>query len=352
MPLLEDIPVNRIPAPGWIGGFSTSNPAFAYPDPNLSSLPLLCNMDNIPRLKRQVHVLWPEFSWETAIHDPASRCYQMFAPDISRAGYDDAGRFWSIICPQQGSYSPILGSLNIEVTVTGQRGWMDETVQDRNYNLLAGDMNVTGKIWFAPAAKDQLAYNFFKDLLEAEGLPFPLDKAHAIQVTLHKVGDPNTPTIAIRSGLDASFKNPDFAQHSADAWGVANVSVEIGPILTCNNALVDDFNALVMDIFNLASGNLLKPGNVLSWNVWFDAPAHVDQVEWADHAEKWRKSIDTGHGSPDGDGTSPRYYDGTYFNPLVAVAEEEWKMIKAWLEKHGIPVPVFLRPEPGAPPAK
>jgi hypothetical protein len=56
MSSLEEIPVNKTPAPGWIGGFSTSNPAFAYPDPNLSSLPLLSNMDNIPRLKRQVHV--------------------------------------------------------------------------------------------------------------------------------------------------------------------------------------------------------------------------------------------------------------------------------------------------------
>ena len=80
-------------------------------------------MDNLPRLKRQVDVLWPEFSWETVPGDPGSRCYEMFAPDISRLGYDAAGRVWSIICPQQGSYSPTLGSLNVEVTVTGQRGW-------------------------------------------------------------------------------------------------------------------------------------------------------------------------------------------------------------------------------------
>ncbi len=334
MSSLEEIPVNKTPAPGWIGGFSTSNPAFAYPDPNLSSLPLLSNMDNIPRLKRQVHVLWPEFSWETVIGDPNSRCYQMFAPDISRAGYDDAGRFWSIICPQQGSYSPTLGSLNIEVTVTGQRGWMNETVQDRNCDLLAADMNVTGKIWFAPSAKDKFAYNFLKYFLETQNLPFPLDKAHAIQVTLHKVGDPSTPTIPVRSGLDGSFKNPDFAQHYADAWGVANVAVQIGPILTCNNEVVDDFNAMVMDIFNFASGNLLQSGNVLAWNVWFDAPTIVDQVEWANHAEKWRKSIDTGHGSPDGQGTSPRYYDGTYFKAIDAVLEAEWEKINAWLKKH------------------
>jgi hypothetical protein len=39
--------------PGWIGGFAESNPAFAYPDPDLSSLPILGNMDNIDKLQRQ-----------------------------------------------------------------------------------------------------------------------------------------------------------------------------------------------------------------------------------------------------------------------------------------------------------
>jgi len=337
---LEIIPDNKTPAPGWIGGFSTSNPAFAYPNPNLTSLPLLGNMDNIPRLKRQVHVLWPEFSWETVVGKPSSRCYQMFAPDISRAGYDDAGRVWSIICPQQGAYSPTLGSLNIEVTVTGQRGWVDETVSDRDLDLLAIDMNVTGKVWFGPSSKDGFLYNLIKVLLEKEGLPFPLDKAHAIQVTLHKVGDPNVPTIDVRSGVDPGFKNPDFAMHRADAWGVANVAVEIGPILTCNNVVVDEFNAIFMDIFNLASGNILKKGNVLSWNVWFDAPTIVDQTEWQKHADYWRHSIDTGHGSPDGPGTPARYFDGSPYEPFGGVTEAEWGKISPWLKKHfGISLP-------------
>ena len=51
--------------PGWIGGFAESNPAFAYPEPNLSSLPMLDNMANIQRIKRQQRIFWPEFSWET-----------------------------------------------------------------------------------------------------------------------------------------------------------------------------------------------------------------------------------------------------------------------------------------------
>ena len=324
----------KTPAPGWVGGFSTSNPSFAYPCPDLSSLPMLDNMRNILRLKRQLDVLWPEFSWNTVIGDESSRCYQMFAPDISRAGYDDSGRIYSIICPQQGAYSPTLGDLNIEVTVTGQRGWVNESTTQLDYDLVAADMTVTGQIWFGPSARDRSVYKLLKMILEHEGLPFPYDKDHAIQVTLHDVGFPNQPIVKVRSGINPCFKNPVFATHEKDAWAVANVAVQIGPILAHHNAMVDEFNATVMAIFNLASGNLLQPGNVLTWNVWVDAPTIVDQTEWAAHAEKWRKSIDTGHGSPEGPGTNPRYFDGTPFSAVDALLEQEWDLIKAWVKKH------------------
>jgi hypothetical protein len=325
---------SKTPAPGWIGGFSTSNPKFAYPDPDLSSLPMLDNMANILLLKRQLDVLWPEFSWQTVIGDESSRCYQMFAPDISRAGYDNAGRVYSIICPQQGAYSKLLGDLNIEVTVTGQRGWVNEAAANLDEDLVAADMSVAGKIWFGPSAKDMRLYKLLELILKDENLPFPYDKEHAIQVTLHDVGDPAQPIISVRSGINGGFPNPDFATHEDVAWAVANVAVQIGPILSHHNAMVDDFNAMVMDIFNLASGNLLKPGNILTWNVWLDAPTIVDQAEWKAHAEFWRRSLDTGHGSPDGPGTPPRYFGGSPFSPIAAVAEEEWDLIKAWVKKH------------------
>ncbi|WP_191992974.1 hypothetical protein [Sphingomonas parva] len=325
---------SKTPAPGWKGGFSTSNPSFAYPDPNLSSLPMLDNMANINLLQRQLDVLWPEFSWQTVIGDETSRCYQMFAPDISRAGYDVTGRVYSIICPQQGAWSPTLGDLNIEVTVTGNRGWVNEDASDLDTDLVAADMTVTGKIWFGPSAKDKYVYKLLRLILEAEGLPFPLDKANAIQVTLHRVGDPSQPIISIRSGINPGFPNPGFALHATEAWAVANVAVQIGPILSRHNEKVDGFNAMVMEIFNLASGNLLQLGNVLTWNVWLDAPTLVDRAEWAAHAEYWRKSIDTGHGSPDGPGTPPRYFDGTPFQPIDAIEQKEWDLIKTWLKKH------------------
>ncbi|MDG1473210.1 MAG: hypothetical protein P8Q26_16850 [Ascidiaceihabitans sp.] len=45
-----------IPA-GWVGGFEQSNPDFAFPDPNLTSLDMLGNLDNIDKLQRQQAVL-------------------------------------------------------------------------------------------------------------------------------------------------------------------------------------------------------------------------------------------------------------------------------------------------------
>jgi hypothetical protein len=252
----------------------------------------------------------------------------MFAPYISRLGYTDTGRVYSIICPQQGIYHPKIGALNVEVTVTGQRGWVNETTK-----AVAADMTVEGQIWFSPAAHQnpivQILWNTFKD----SKLPFPADKAHSIKVTTHKFQDPKQPIFPVRTGQTTLFKSPSFAIHK-EAWAVANIDVEIGPIKKTNNDLVDHFNQLIMDVFNLASGNMLQPGNVLSWNVWFKAPALVDKEEWRTHAERWRKSIDEDHGSPDGPGTIARYFDGSPFDPVEQLIEDKIKEIIHWLWEH------------------
>ena len=200
--------INPTPVPGWNGTFEQSNPAFAYPNPDLSSLPLLHNMDNIPKLKRQQKVLWPEFSWLTELGNEDSRCYQMFAPDLSRLGYDDSGRIYSIICPQQGASSPTLGSLNVEVTVLGNKGWVNENTKE-----IAADMEVVGKIWFAPGAHE---YKFVKHMIEhfkTEGLNFPFNKENAIVIKTHKPGHPEQPIFPLTKGQTQDFKIPDFAQH-------------------------------------------------------------------------------------------------------------------------------------------
>ncbi len=319
---------NTTPAPGWVGGFAQSNPAFAYPHPNLTSLPMLDNLANIDLLQRQQKVLWPEFSWQTIPGQEDSRCYQMFAPDISRLGYTNEGRVYSIICPQQGACSPHFGCMNVEVTVTGQRGWADETNQ-----TLAADMTVEGTIWFSPSAHQNPLVKILWDLFDKNGQPFPSTKAKAIKVTTHDPGDPTQPIFPLRKGQTASFPIPDFAKHP-EAWDVAHLGVEIGPIKETESDMVNEFNQLVMDAFNLASGNMLKNGNTLTWNVWFTAPELVDQKEWATHAERWRKSIDADHGSPTGEGRPAAYYDGTPFKPGEELIKEEMEQIQAFLRKH------------------
>jgi hypothetical protein len=321
-------PQDVIP-PGWVGGFEESNPAFSYKNkngPDLSSLKMFDNMVNIDKLQRQWPVEWPEFSWETQKGQPdPKRCFQMFAPYISRVGYTNEGRIYSIICPQQGVCHLKMGCMNVEVTVTGQRGWVNETTRE-----MAADMTVMGQIWFSPFADENVVYQMIWNAFKKSGLPFPQDKANSIKV---RTSMPNSgqPIFPVRKGQTDLFKSPDFATHN-EAWGVANVEVQIDEIHKTNNALVDDFNQLVMDFFNLASGNMLQPGNVLSWNVWFKAPRLVDQEEWRTHAERWRKSIDEGHGAHAGG--PARYFDGTVFNPVEAAIEEKVMEIMAWIWKH------------------
>jgi hypothetical protein len=315
--------------PGWVGGFAESDPAFAYPNPDLSKLPMLKNMDNINLLQRQQGVEWPEFSWETqkGQADP-KRCFQMFAPYISRLGYTDTGRVYSIICPQQGVCHPKIGCMNVEVTVTGQRGWVNETTRE-----VAADMSIEAQIWFSPFAHQNPIFQILWNAFKNSKLPFPADKAHSIKVTAYASGDPGQCIFPVRRGQTDLFKSPDFAIHN-EAWAVANIEVEIGPIKKTNNDLVDHFNQLVMDTFNLAAGNMLQSGNLLSWNVWFTAPKPVNQEEWRTHAERWRKSIDEGHGSPDGPGNYAHYFDGTLFSPVEELIEEKVKEIIAWIWKH------------------
>lgn len=321
-------PTPTIP-PGWVGGFAQSNPAFAYPDPDLTSLDMLDNMANIHKLQRQWAVPFPEFSWETRPgHTDPKRCYQMFAPDISRLGYTDEGRVYSIICPQQGATSPMLGTLNVEVTVTGQRGWADEDTR-----TLAADMTVGPKIWFSPSAQDKSAFKLLKFAADAAGLKLPLDKANAMRVTTSLPGNPKQRIFPLQKGQTKDFPIPDFALHP-EAWTVGNLEVEIGPIEMTGETIVDGFNQLVMDVFNLASGNMLAAGNTLAWNVWFHAPELVNQKEWAEHAEKWRHSIDVDHGTPDGPGSEARYFDGTPFEPVESAIEEELETIYKFLKDH------------------
>ena len=77
-------------------------------------------MANIDRLTRMQKVRWPEFSWELIRGEQSTRIYTTFEENISRLGYDDEGRVWSIICPQQGVKVEGFVAMNLEVGVTGK----------------------------------------------------------------------------------------------------------------------------------------------------------------------------------------------------------------------------------------
>ncbi len=322
--------IHRTPAPGWVGGFEHSNPGFPYPKRDLSSLPMPDNMDNIDKLTRQQAALWPEFSWETDKDaKDTKRCYQMFAPDISRIGYTDEGKVYSIMCPQQGVTSDVFGALNVEVTVTGNRGWVDEDTRE-----MAADMTVTGKVWFSPSAGNQWFVKMLRNHFESNEMPFPFSKKHAILIPTYRVGDPTQPIFEVNRGQTKNFPVPEFAKHEDEAFMVSNLDVTIGEVTPTGNSTVDAFNNMVISAFNIYTGNLLEAGNVLSWNVWFDAPHHVDQAEWADHAQYWRESIDADHGSPDGPGSEVRYFDGTVYAPVQAALDRELDALYKFLRDH------------------
>lgn len=308
----------QIPA-GWIGGFAATDQKFAYPTPDLSSLRMLKNMDKIDLLERQQAILWPEFSWETEPGDSdPKRCFQMFAPDISRVGYTDRGRVYSIICPQQGVESPSLGSINVEITVTGQRGWVDEDTR-----VLACDMSVEARVWFGPGAHENPAVKLLWKVLDELGHDFPISKDKAVLVKTHEPGDPDQPIFQLSKGETARFEAPEFARHPDEAWSVGHIEVEVGAIEPTHLPAVDDFNELLMEVLNLSSGNMLKEGNVLTWNVWLNQPELVDQDEWREHAEKWRKSIDVDHISPERGRSTARFHDGTPFDVADGVGDQE-----------------------------
>jgi len=343
--------IKKTPAPGWVGGFLRDHPELDYPPqnpndkditpPDLTSLAVNFNRQNIDQLDRQQKVLWPEFSWNSEPDNEGDkkRCYQMFAPDISRLGYTKEGKIYSVICPQQGICVPHLGCMNVEVTVTGSRGWVDE-----KNRTIAGDMSVVGTIWFSPSGvlNNKLVKLLMKHFVE-HGLPFPSSKEHAIIIKTHKPGDPNQALFPLTKGLTpkAVFDIPDFAKHGDIPWSSGHLGVQIGAVTKLKAEKpadegkdfdkVNKFNQFIVDIFNMGAGNMLKEGNILTWNVWFNAPEKIDKAKWTHHTEKWRESIDADHGSPEGEGTSARYFDGTPFKPLQKKLR---KAVKKYMKRH------------------
>jgi hypothetical protein len=337
---MTKITPNHVPARGWKGGFIKKHPELQYIEgvADLSTLELTCNRANIGAIKRQQRVLWPEFTWLTKQGDPNSRCFQMFAPDISRAGYDNTGQNWSVICPQQGTYIKGFGTINIEVSVVKQRGWVNET--DKS---LAIDIIVKPRIWFSKDANQssygKLLWGAFELLNKLHHLP--ICKNQAIVLNTHRTEKmkhvDNPEIIFIRDKLytpRALDHLPAFTLHNNEAWNYANLEVGIGEIVKTGDDFVDTFNQLVMNLFNLGSGNLLQPKSILAWNVWVDAPTKANYYEWVKHSQFWRTSIDVDHCSPDGNSSKVRYANGEVFSVEEELIKEALEAIWKFIKKH------------------
>ena len=271
---LKDIPDS------YVGGFAESNPANAYPKTtlDLSDIPMMSNYENIDKITRTQKVHWTEFSWETVINEPQSRVYMKWHDDISRMGYDDEGRIYSIICPQQGQGSAFIGELNIEATVTGYRGW----VKEDEYTMFA-DLGVIAQIWYTPDVNNPIQKAIAK-VLDSKNLP--TSKENSIKIPVHNVSQPWNSVFIVQNGTSPEFRQPESTQHDHEAYGVGHLTIDIDEMKKTGNEKVDDFNQVILDIFNIAFGNMLAKGQRVSWNVWTGEPEKVDQDEWRTHSER------------------------------------------------------------------
>mmetsp|Transcript_50101 Transcript_50101/g.103147 ORF Transcript_50101/g.103147 Transcript_50101/m.103147 type:complete len:401 (+) Transcript_50101:357-1559(+) len=304
-----------IPLPPWKGGHKESYPDWSYPvaKPDMSGEEMLKNLDNIDKITRCQKILWPEFSWLSRIGDESSRVYVCFAQDVSRIGYDDEGKIWSLVCPQRGISLATFGTAFVEVTVTGVRGWVDE----ENRSCYA-DISVEGNMWIEPQLGNPLVKAFAEVFNKiAPGAPFPFSKEHAVKVDAHQVGKPYEKIWPMTNGTDPSIFQPLAHRHYDDgAYTAYHLEVEMGKRLSKGRPLVDLFDQLVLDLFNMASGDILQDGQTVSWNVWPTTPEGVDTKEWEGHAEKWFNSMHYKHQYPDGNSINKRelsYADGSPF---------------------------------------
>jgi hypothetical protein len=195
-------------------------------------------------------------------------------------------------------------------------------------------MSVVGKVWFSQGAAQRGIIKRLWDKFAANDLPFPSDKDNAIVINTSLVGDPSQVIFPLKSGQSTDFPIPEFAKHEDKAWDVSHLNVQINGLKKTTSLKVDKFNELIMKIFNMAAGNMLADGNVLSWNVWFIAPQIVDGSEWERHALKWRKSIQADHGSPMGGGTDAKYFDGSPFKAFKSLVENEEQMLEEFEQEH------------------
>jgi hypothetical protein len=191
------------------------------------------------------------------------------------------------------------------------------------------DIGVVGMLWIE--ADENPVVEFITNILDEK--LFPFSKEHAVKVRAFEVGKPYEEFWPMTNGTDPTFYHPQFAQHWEEAFSVYNLQVEIGKQIMTGEKLVDDFNALIIELFNSVSGNIFAQGQKVAWNVWANEPEIVDTEEWKEHADRWYHSIKVDHKYPEGDPGVPLYFDGRPFEPELDL-EDTLKLVKEYVEEN------------------
>jgi len=305
---------------------------------NISNTDFLSNTMNHNLITRQMKALWPEFSWPSngrAGVPEEVRIHQRFATDISRIGYDDTGKIYNIICPQTGGSTP-LGVLCAEVRVDEVRGFVDEEaiVDPSRGDWVNADVKVTGHVWFenSDIVNPNPLMSTLIEIAHSVGLrSLPFSKETAIKLPTYNGRGANREGerqgvsnryLRLVPGYNPTFTPPSFTLHentdseAGQAVAACYLVARIGEIdttgLTEGGAAVHQF---ILNLFNTARGNMLKPGNDLCWNVNLDGPESVDLEEYENHNTFWRRSLGDVHSHSHDGKTEPRHDDGSDYVP-------------------------------------
>ena len=293
---------------GYIGGFAQSNKAFAYPDPDLSSLIMEDNLANTSHITRVLGIKYPIFSWETQPGKKNTKRVFLEFPDyIAQFGYDNRGQIHNLQCPQIAFASPLLGMINAEVSITGVCGWVDEKAKS-----LAADATTIVQLWFSPEGLKNSIVSNLRAYFDRTKLPFPNSKRNSVKVTCHAPRNPKNKIYGFRAGSNPNYKSPDFADvnNKPDVWAVGYAEVTVGEVMSTGHPIVDNFNAMFINLYNECTGGLFKPGTELGWNIGLVAPADITPKKYREEALCWRASLDMEHCEHSKANGIPKYYNG------------------------------------------
>jgi hypothetical protein len=277
-------------------------------------------------VQRFMRVEWPEFSWTDF---DGKRIFQKLTSDISRLGYTNDGLLTHFICPQMGKLTDVLGTAQVEVTVTKQRGYVDESKlpqpidhiinpdtpnaqQEHWCNL---DIEVLVQVWFPDVLKSgpnvSFIVNSIVSILQSSfGITFPHSKQTAIKVGAIDY-DTRRTYLSYKKGRNPGFTAPAFTIHPeacAATYLRAIVNPQPNPPSGMDSAdeagkfrahATYELHKSLFKIFNMMYHNIL--GGELSWNINMSCPELLDsdakRQAWEDHRRLWQESMGTVHGA-------------------------------------------------------